>query len=155
MTIIYFQVPFFEVEFVRVHHADVPIQPEQLSHSQLSLTNSFRKFLRMDDVPKRSRVKLCNTVEIRTDVKGFNSGRSYYVRCESSKDCLQMAHDLRAFIAAARQRFQLRTPMQQFRDQVKIIYDSRFIQGFVGLLIVAVSDHRIHFNVEPEIYAEV
>ena len=110
-----------------------------MDQHRATLTSSFRTFLAGERrVPKRSKIKLCNTVEIRTGIEGFNSGRSYYIQCESDRECLRVAADLRSYSAIARRHFQLRTPLQRFRQRLKSVYDSRFVQGLVGLLIVAV-----------------
>jgi hypothetical protein len=89
--------------------------------------------------PFRSKIKLTDTVEIRTILQGWNSGRAYFIRCATGKECRKVAADLRSFSEAERRRFELRTPMQRFRERLRAVYTSSPVQGLVGLLILAVS----------------
>jgi hypothetical protein len=83
-------------------------------------------------------VKLTNTVEIRTDVEGFNSGRVYYIRAESGGECRAIAADMDRCAAVARRHFELRSQWERARDRLKSAYDSLWVQALVGALILAV-----------------
>ena len=90
-----------------------------------------------------SRVKFTNTVEIRTDVEGFNSGRVYYIRAESGGECRRIAADLERCSEVARRHFELRSWWERARDRLKSAYESAWVQAVVGALILAVGDHPI------------
>ena len=127
------QIPFFEVDFIRLHN------DTKVSAHPLSMSNSLSHLFSSREKGQRSRVKLINTVEIRTVVEGFNSGRAYYIRCDSGDECRRITSDLNVFSQTALRRFELRTPFERFRVQLKSIYDSLLVQKTVGLLIIAVS----------------
>jgi hypothetical protein len=102
---------------------------------------------------KRSKVKLTNTIEIRTNVDGHNSGRVYFIRAESGAECRHIANDLSTYSEVARRRFQLRTRWERYQDKLKTAYDSNWVQGLVGALILSVScldsdaaPYRNHFS---------
>ena len=144
------QVPYFEIDFIRIHHPldppdDAPPEsaPSVAPGSFLSHTGSRSE---PDDGSSTaegrvgpSRVRLTNTVEIRTDLDGYNSGRVYYVRAESGAECRRIAEDLNAFSRVARRHFELRSRWERARDRIKTAYESPWVQGLVGALILAVN----------------
>ncbi len=87
---------------------------------------------------RQSRVKLTNTVKIRTVIDGHNAGRVYYIRTDTGAECRRITDEISAYSAVARKRFQLRTRWEQNQDQLKAIYDSLWVQGLVAVLILSV-----------------
>ena len=135
------QIPFFEVDFVRSINDYPDLDPDEIvPHSSWS----FR--LQHGESPsvQASKIKLTNTVEIRTVLEGFNSGRVYYLRCDTGAECRRIAADLRAYSQAALRHFELRTPFERFRERLKAGYDSPPVQGFVGFLIISVRHRQEH-----------
>ena len=148
------QVPFFEIDFIRIHHPiDAHPQPPTVPNDEIQVEpalppGSFSGAVPPCDEPESkasghaagaSRVKLTNTVEIRTDLEGYNSGRVYYIRAESGAECRRIADDLTAHYTTARRKFELRSRWERYRDRIKTAYDSIFTQGLVGALILTVS----------------
>ena len=127
------QVPFFEVDFVRI----INDSPDTSSRLPCSSEGTQEKAGEPSS-PKTSKIRLTNTVEIRTVVEGFNSGRVYYLRCDTGTECRRIAADLRTFSQAALRHFELRTPFERFRERLKTLYDQPLAQGFVGFLIISV-----------------
>jgi hypothetical protein len=119
------QVPFFEIDSVLA-----------LNPTNDSSTNE--KEANCDKSSGRSRLKSTNTVEIRTDVDGHNSGRVYFFRAECGDECRRIEEHLRVLSKAARRRFQLRTVWERAQDQIKSAYDSALVQALVGALILSV-----------------
>ncbi len=136
--------PFFEIDFIRtinptIHDFNTTSTTsvdkgaaEASAHSDVGASKPT------DSSPQPSRVKYTNTVEIRTDLEGFNSGRVYYIRAESGQECLRIGEDLRRFSAIARRHFELRSAWERFRDRLKSIYESAWVQVIVGSLILLV-----------------
>jgi hypothetical protein len=118
------QVPFFEIDSVQaINPLDDALQESDDVHIEGA---------------GRSRVKMTNTVEIRTNVDGHNAGRVYYIRTESGAECRRIVKHLTKYSTAARKHFELRNRWDRFRDNLKQKYDSMLVQGLVGALILSV-----------------
>ena len=89
--------------------------------------------------PTRNRRRPTNTLEIRTDRDGHNSGRAYHIRTESGAGCRRIAGDLSRLSRVARRRFRLRTAWERCQDRLKSAYDSAWVQALVGALILSVT----------------
>ena len=87
---------------------------------------------------RRGGLSLANAVEIRTDPDGVNLGRAYHFRAGSGAECRRVADDLHRLSAAARGRFEGRSRWARGRERLKAAYDSAWVQGLVGALIVSV-----------------
>ena len=61
------QIPFFEVDFIRLHN------DTKVSAHPLSMSNSLSHLFSSREKGQRSRVKFINTVEIRTVVEGAST----------------------------------------------------------------------------------
>ncbi len=136
-----FQVPFFEIDFIRTIdptiHACSSVTSDT-SADKVAADASAHGSLGASSGPQPSRVKFTNTVEIRTDVDGFNSGRVYFIRAESGEECLRIAEDLKRCSAIARRHFELRSAWERFRDRLKSVYESAWVQVIIGGLILMV-----------------
>lgn len=81
-------------------------------------------------------------LQISTERDGHNSGRTYYLRCES-KETLDALNDLLKLNSkAARKRAQARTGFQKVQYRVRKIYKSEISRWAINLLIGAVRVDR-------------
>ena len=127
------QVPFFEINLVRALNptdedgADSDVTPEALERSMRAVAI------------RGGRPATTNAVEIHTDLDGINAGRVYCFRLGSGAECRRVAEELAGLSAVARRRFELRSRWDRLQLRLKAIYDSDWVQGFVGALILAVN----------------
>ena len=79
-----------------------------------------------------------NTIEIRTDIDGYNSGRVYLLRASTEEVSAQISGLLLDFAARSRRQHETRTRLQRLQERCRRVYQSGPAQGLVALLIISV-----------------
>jgi hypothetical protein len=79
-------------------------------------------------------------VRIKTEHGGYNSGRAYYLRAESTDELNCLIGDMKAIAKAAKKRTQARTIFQRAQLRVRKIYDSQYTQAASAWIIALVSE---------------
>jgi hypothetical protein len=64
----------------------------------------------------------------------------YYLRAESGSECRHIAKELTEYSKVARNQFEMRTHWERGQNKLKAAYDSKLVQGMVGVLILSVNE---------------
>jgi hypothetical protein len=105
---------------------------------RISNTNDSKKSLVDQEQPLLKDSQYRNTIEIRTDIDGYNSGRVYLLRASSEEVSAQIVGLLLDFAARSRRQHETRTQLQRLQERCRRVYQSGPAQGLVALLIISV-----------------
>ncbi len=89
-------------------------------------------------VADSTKVKFRNSFQIRTQVDGYNSGRSYYLKAASAEECTEVMDKLKALAKTAKKLKDAKTRFQESQERIRVVYHSTAVQGIVAAMIVAV-----------------
>ncbi len=85
-----------------------------------------------------------NSFQIRTLIDGYNSGRAYYLKASSEKECADIVEKLTKSARAAKKAKEAKTRFEQSQERVRNLYRSNLCQGFTATMIVLVLSPAIH-----------
>ena len=123
-------------ELLVLAHIDQDVELDRVVLSEVDFVKEFMGF-GDDDEKALNTDQSTRTVQIATDLHGFNSGRTYYFRTDSGefdeilKSCTLLAR-------SARRRAEARTVFAKMQREVRGMYDCRTFQTIIALLIAAV-----------------
>ncbi len=83
--------------------------------------------------------RLQNTIEIRTRIDGYNSGRVYHLKAKDESECLSVGTRLLRLSAEARRRTEAKDRFEQLQAGCRAVYLSAPVQACISLLVIAVS----------------
>jgi hypothetical protein len=89
-------------------------------------------------VADSTKVKFRNSFQIRTQLDGYNSGRSYYLKAATAEECAEVMDKLKAMANTAKKLKDAKTRFQESRERIRVVYHSTAVQGVVAAMIVAV-----------------
>jgi hypothetical protein len=89
-------------------------------------------------VSDSNRTKFRNALQLSTVDDGFNSGRVYYLKAASERQCEEITADLLARAKSARKLAERKTRLQRWQTKVLRFYESNPFQIGVAFLIVTV-----------------
>jgi hypothetical protein len=85
-----------------------------------------------------NKVKFRNSFQIWTQVDGYNSGRSYYLKASTAEECTEVMNKLKTLARTARKLKDAKTRFQETQERIRVVYHSTAVQGVVATMIVAV-----------------
>ena len=89
---------------------------------------------------------MSNTLRIDTSAAGYNLGRSYYLKCETSEICCKLVSDLKVAAKLARDRESNSSTFEKSKKIAQDIFHSIPFQSFTGVMIVAVSTAHLRYS---------
>ena len=143
------QIPLHEIEDVEIMHEPTDLE-DLLSRFREGRVRRQLDSRRASSASKKSerdvdlQVTKLKVFQIRTIEDGFNTGRTYYVQTESSKECSIFVQHLKAAAASAVRRAKGSTKFQELQNKARRIYECAPFQILAALLIIAVS-HEFPF----------
>ena len=123
-------------QFLRTHEQETKAVFEKL-HKYIG--KNIRRLVEVPSSNDGGGVSTSSSSEESAFVFRLHRNRVYYVRAESGAECRRIAEDLNAFSRVARRHFELRSRWERARDRIKTAYESPWVQGLVGALILAVN----------------
>jgi hypothetical protein len=134
-------IPLFEVLDIR-KRSDSPSQTERTCSKESNLSHLHRnaslRNVKMSSLVGESEESSCshNIIQIRTIDNGYNSGRTYYLRIETTKGCTEWLHALRA---ASERAIVIKKAgpnlLHKLRLRLRRFYRSTFVQCVIAVLI--------------------
>ena len=124
-------------ELLVLAHIDQDVELDRVVLSEVDFVKEFMGFGDGDEKALNTDQNT-RTVQIATDLHGFNSGRTYYFRTDSDefdeivKSCVLLAR-------SAKRRAEARTVFAKIQREVRGLYDSRIFQILIASVIAAVS----------------
>lgn len=88
--------------------------------------------------PRDSKAIFENTLQVKTILDGYNSGRTYYLVTNNQLECMQLCVELSRLSRDAKQRKEAKGRFEKSQDWVRQLYNSFVFQVLAALLIFAV-----------------
>jgi hypothetical protein len=98
-----------------------------------------------DEKTEGSAVTCTTSIQIRTVLNGFNSGRIYYLQSDSAESCAEMVQCLQKIVGVAKARAEKASKFRKSQKQLRTIYDSQLFQLLSSFLIVSVISCLVFF----------
>ncbi len=125
-------IPMFEVDFICAAQSD-----------EGSCMDEPHKKFESDKKADPQKEKFKNSFQIRTLVDGYNSGRAYYLKASSERECAELIGKLATSAMAAKKAKEAKTRFERSQERVRVVYRSGLCQGIMALMIVAVPSLRL------------
>jgi hypothetical protein len=135
-------IPMFEIEEIESQHLGessqtmddgLPLHKKSDVDKRVSTMARFHSI-----VGDSNKVKFRNSFQIWTQVDGYNSGRSYYLKAGSRDECLEVMQTLKNLARTSRALKDAKTRFEMWQERIRTVYHSAVIQSVVAAMIVAV-----------------
>ncbi len=120
-------IPLFEVDFI------CPGQGAEDSSQE-----DHHKKSEIDKKADPQRQKFRNSLQIRTLLDGYNSGRAYYLKASSEEECSELIKKLTSSAEAAKKAKEAKTRFEESQERVRVVYRSVICQSITATMIIAV-----------------
>jgi hypothetical protein len=129
-------IPLFEVEeVINMNFLDSPADAKLAKGARPPAEEDTSKTKKCGDSNK---VKFRNSIQIRTCLDGYNSGRKYYFQTDSDEKCSTLVDDLNRLSKIALEKFLAKSRFIKAQELVKGYYTTTECRILVALLIIAV-----------------
>jgi hypothetical protein len=132
-------IPLFEIEEIESGHGDSSLNMDDSCQKKSDVDRRGLSMARHTSIVGDSnKVKFRNSFQIWTQVDGYNSGRSYYLKAATKEECLDVMHTLQGLSRTAKMLKDAKTRFEKWQERIRHVYHSAIIQGVVATMIVAV-----------------
>jgi hypothetical protein len=135
----YDAIPLIEIKNVVILNEDLgeKIESEE-SGKKLQKGPSDSELAKKTTAVQSSSLQSKNLIKITTSFDGKTTGRIYLIQASRPQECQTIAKDLETLSKDAKLRLEANSKFSAIQEKIRKVYSSGQVQGFVGVLIIAV-----------------